>query len=100
MIQLEMIAIIKENDALPEVVTEVSATHELKEEAHWLSHGTHLRAVSYFCCWKKNNSLKSNMITMTKGMRLLGFLELNQEHAMERFAGYFGMTTVLHGSYM
>ena len=28
MIQLEMIAIIKENDALPEVVTEVSATHD------------------------------------------------------------------------
>ena len=28
MIQLEMIAMIKENDALPEVVTEVSATHD------------------------------------------------------------------------
>ena len=60
MIQLEMIAMIKENDALPEVVTEVSATHELKEEAHWLSHGTHLRAVSYFCCWQKN-TIPSNV---------------------------------------
>ena len=51
MIQLEMIAMIKENDAQPEVVTEVSATHELKEEAHRLSHGTHLRAVSYYFPW-------------------------------------------------
>ena len=28
MIQLEMIAMMKENDAQPEVVTEVSATHD------------------------------------------------------------------------
>ena len=58
MIQLEMIAMIKENDAQPEVVTEVSATHELKEEAHWLSHGTHLRAVSYFPWWQKKQFLE------------------------------------------
>ena len=45
-------------DVQPEVVTEVSATHELKEEAHWLSHGTHLRAVFIFDVGKKNNSLK------------------------------------------
>ena len=32
MIQLEMIAIIKENDALPEVVTEVSATNDENDD--------------------------------------------------------------------
>jgi len=34
MIQLEMIAMIKENDAAPEVVTKVSATHEDNDQCN------------------------------------------------------------------